>query len=123
MGYLEESLYAFLCADGLDPDWKDKEWNLLSLLPSFDEKQKQMYMNIRLQRKPTYYVINILLPVFLVATVGLTAFAVPIEEFGDRFGILGQYATLFIYPCIPPLLPYPPLSRLPCFPTLVYFLH
>lgn len=67
---------------------ENPEWVIRKPMPSF-ENDGMFQVEIRMQRKPDYYLVNVVLPLFLMITLSFCAFAVDADSFSDRFSVLG----------------------------------
>ena len=70
-------------------DQSNPEWIIDQPSFRFDSHANTFELTLQMQRKPNYYLANIVLPLTLLGSLSFTVFATQVDEFGDRFGILG----------------------------------
>lgn len=69
--------------------YENPEWDINQPTATFS-RDGAFKLTISSQRKAGYYLLNVVLPLFLIASLSFSAFAVPAGEFADRFSVLGS---------------------------------
>jgi hypothetical protein len=106
--YLPHSWYALV--GGLTSNWRTLPPKIRSVRPSNGD-QPRIELQIFIERRPSFFLYNVVLPLAIICGLVLTNFALPIEELGGRLqGVLTLLLTAiafkFVVTSYIPKLPY-----------------